>query len=1156
MWSKFTTVLGGKRQSNDDAVEQSQISQASQASVISGVLEKHPNLSMFHSEEDHPETTDVPFPIPSPPGSPSKNGRRGMLKRLSKMPSKLEGVEPSSLRLHLPKKVKSHLNLATNESQGSDIGSIRISTDTATARPSTDSIRTPATPLDHRFGSIRSILKDKNTPATGQSVRFFSRDAYKVLTPDVSAASESEDTPFMERLQASDGDSLSELPRMRPTQVRPPLAHDLFSPVKSSSTPPISPSTNYFGSMTPLPAPEISNIFDLSQHDLPPIPQNAGETLLDNAVEIFDGDTSRDSSISNVSHGSSKRSSTSGSSRHEPTVFHSPPDKPSHDRSHSFSFGQTVFRPKPASLEDKDKLTANALADAYPGRPPSRNRAMSDTVFHSMLRSKSPEADIHDTSSAALVVYSTPAADRDKEQQRAEPDPFRANATTYYTPGTVLPPSPPQLTHGRKASREEDLIWSLRTQLALQQELCAQYEVDLGARDELVMTLNARMDVMEKESEKRKSILRSWKKKVSELERMCRYLEDEVDSSRHESMERSVMDEASSQALRQLHHQIAELEREKGDLMKQGEGFKETRKLLDSQLQDRDNEVSRLKKELAQHEDGERRLKEGIRNAQEQIEQMGTLSADDARLSIIQREQASEEERHRHRQAESEWDGERALADEREATLEAQLDEARKALSKKDGELELLRAELEAQWKNTEQAGEHMNALKAEKEAMQHELTEVEGKMETMEIEWNEQETKHAELEAELNEVYAAKEELERERQQVEEELRAEQEHAEDLTQALQEREDRVQTLEQELKFANDSATRLESIVKQRDTDLEELAHRVVAREDEVEELREQVSGLRREHEHTVNEQQRLINELTARDAESRARVEAAIKDKAEADVQSSTLQERVQTLDADIEKLRKQVHHLQQESAGKEVRISHLEKERDRLVEDAQGLNIALDSKQQELELLKRKIGVKGTAGTTPAPQKAAHNRRESTTAFTTPTVSRPDSRLSDASQNSAKSGGGKTSDSSTPMNPRVSMLGKSTRVNGLNSSTSTPTAVRPTRSIDGAMGPPPTRPRASFATPTGSHTRIPSGSFARQTVTKPDQASTPVAGTTSMRRASSANTNTPATSSRLGKPTVSPVVRKLATSPPLRERDEKENAEPADKSRTLVPA
>src|SRR6266550_3961646 len=40
--------------------------------------------------------------------------------------------------------------------------------------------------LDLRHGSVRSILRDPNTPGTGQNVRFFSRDAYKTISPDTS----------------------------------------------------------------------------------------------------------------------------------------------------------------------------------------------------------------------------------------------------------------------------------------------------------------------------------------------------------------------------------------------------------------------------------------------------------------------------------------------------------------------------------------------------------------------------------------------------------------------------------------------------------------------------------------------------------------------------------------------------------------------------------------------------------------------------------------------------------------------------------------------------------------------------------------------------------------------------------------------------------
>ena len=77
------------------------------------------------------------------------------------------------------------------------------------------------------------------------------------------------------------------------------------------------------------------------------------------------------------------------------------------------------------------------------------------------------------------------------------------------------------------------------------------------------------------------------------------------------------------------------------------------------------------------------------------------------------------------------------------------------------------------------------------------------------------------------------------------------------------------------------------------------------------------------------------------------------VRDKDDADTTVNSLRERVGTLEAELEKLRKQVRDLQTESANREVHIAQMEKQRERDREDLQGLNIALDSKQQELELV-----------------------------------------------------------------------------------------------------------------------------------------------------------------------------------------------------------
>jgi hypothetical protein len=137
----------------------------------------------------------------------------------------------------------------------------------------------------------------------------------------------------------------------------------------------------------------------------------------------------------------------------------------------------------------------------------------------------------------------------------------------------------------------------------------------------------------------------------------------------------------------------------------------------------------------------------------------------------------------------------------------------------------------------------------------------------------------------------------------------------------------------------------------------------------------------------------------------------------------------------------------------------------------------------------MKRRMSVKGTAGTTPAPGKVNHMRRESST-FSPPNT-RPASRLSDASKDVPPKVG-KTSEHSSAT-ARVTTLGKSVRINATTitppgtASTNkvpTPTTVKPARTVEGSMGPPPTRQRASFSTttsPTGltqTHTRVTSTS------------------------------------------------------------------------------
>ncbi len=814
--------------------------------------------------------------------------------------------------------------------------------------------------MDGKYGSIRSILRDRNTPATGQSVRFFSRDAFRVMTPDGSATSEQGESPLPDNLRVNEANPQAALSPSGSRVRHRARAQDLFLPAQSTSSPSESPSivAQSLGSMMPLPPPEFTSIFDMSQRDLPPIMANASAPLLDDAVEIFETDQSMEDETQQVSqHPASSPTITRLPKPKEgdQTLYHSMETSkaPMHDRSHSFSFGQTVFHPMPRP----------GLLDSAPMIEPSpgRNRAVSESMFHTLSRgNKNPESDINDLSPAAIVLYSTPAADRasNLSPPPTEPDPFRANATTFYTPGTLLPPSPPTALpgHARKPSQEEDMIWSLRTQLAIQQELCAQYEVDLGARDALVSALTQRVETVENENEKRRGVVRGWKKKVQELERLCRNLEEEVDRSREESVERSVMDEASGEALRQLHRQIAGLKREKGELVRN------SLIILDppARIKQLEDEVVQLREEIHQRDEIEHDLQEDLRTAQEQIELLNTVGAmdDESRIASVA---AVSEEHERHRRAEEEWKEERKA-------LRREAEDATKALAKKEDEMVVLRNELEAQWKNTEQSGESVARLKEERNVLQSELVALEARIESMELEWNDADNRRSEAENALHVLFAEKDNLEHEKAQVntpslcsaprfdivffqlEAELAESRQHADDLTNAL---EANTESLRQELKAANDSVARLDQDIRQRDTELEELAHRVVAHEDEAEDARSELATLKREQTRTADEHRRALADLTARAESAQTELEAAVQGKGESNVAADALRDRVGTLEAELEKLRRQVRDLQAESANREVNIAQMEKQRDRDREDLQGLNIALDSKQQELELV-----------------------------------------------------------------------------------------------------------------------------------------------------------------------------------------------------------
>ncbi|KAF8064059.1 hypothetical protein FPV67DRAFT_200335 [Lyophyllum atratum] len=1257
MWSKISNVLKPRVAQGDPEPS------SSQADVMSRVFEQHPNLSVFHSSSEQPIN-------PSPPPSPSKSAKRNMFKRMSKAPFKddNDSIRAPSPMIGPPKKVKSPFNLGNGNNSQASLSKLptenyrpsptrrssfdmlrpattesssrpnaTISAGTALRRPSLDMLRmnydsppsnepSPMTPsADIKFGSVRSILRDPKTPGTGQNVRFFSRDAYKVISPD-----QSMDTDFHPMMQLSEQPAenatqeaaFDRLDRISPDgpgtpaitrasssgkASRPTMA-EVFSPMSSvDGPPPAKEQATFLNStnlMSPIPPPDFTDLFDMSRNlDLPKMPPGLGfdvpEPTLDSAVDmsltdVGHGDQGARSGPTSTMTSTPFRDKGKGKARDVPTdvtpekenvpmpidetIFHArekSPRLPSalHDRSQSFSFGQTVFHsmanndstssPDTSAVFSSRDLKASLLdKDDFPARVSSlklaknRSRALSDTVFQSMMRAspKPPEEDINDESSQDLVVYSgTPE----------QPDPFRANATTYYTPQTMIPVTPPQGVprHVRKTSKEESIIFSLQTQLALQTELCGQYETDLRAREELVEILGKKLGDVEKDEGKRRSVLRSWKKKVLELEKTCRYLEEEVEGSRHHSMERSIMDEASGEALRMLHRQIAVLEREKADWGRKEEILREEVATLEGLVKDRSEDVMQLKESLWKRDESERELQEGIRDAKEQMEQMGNVSCglideEELKKIVMEKEQRSEQERERHRVAEFGWEEERAelvtkvqRVEAENSTLEADLENTKLRLQTREEEYGVLKAELNAQWEHTEKATGRIEALesqvmdlKKERDALRGDIEELEEKIVNMDADWNESETRKAELENEVQEVWNYKEELEKERDQLEDQLQQEREHSENLTKGLRECEDRVSELDRERQFSQENISRLEEKLRQRDQEVDESSQRMRERESEAEQLREEMSDLRREHAHVISEQTRALEEVSMREGEARTQMEALVRRQATVDIDAKVSADKIKALKEELERSRIKIQSLRQESADKEVKVVQLEKRVQQNKEDLEGLNTALDSKQQELQLIKRNLGVRGTGGSTPAPSRVATNRRDSTI-FNTPAVPRPSSVASDTGSTVGKDRNRTGIETPISSAAKLPALGKSTRVNGSS------TMASASKRVEGSMGPPPVKTRPSFggasSTPTPAARGPPSFGLSRSSSTKPG--AQPAAMAPPRRVASLEQTPAKLKSLR-SVPNTTPV-------PSVSEQEEKENVDMSSKRRSMIP-
>jgi peptidoglycan hydrolase CwlO-like protein len=471
-----------------------------------------------------------------------------------------------------------------------------------------------------------------------------------------------------------------------------------------------------------LPANHGSNLFDMSL-DMPPIPSSSAAGLMsDDPIEVVDYDLTRSDG------GSSHRSSTS-----RKAVDHSlgTSPAPSTIRSAHSTMGPTT--PTPVLRSDHSLHFVSNSPSFIGARSAQAPRA---NISSSMVEDEVEEPELQAPArsflgSLANITWSNP------------PIPGAFNFSSFFThantssssssSGSSSPrtPSPkpfhaldlaaePDLDDEASAiiSAQSELIRSLREQLAVQEDLSEQFELDLNSQDEVVRLLSERCGAAEAEvscwhehGEKQSRAVRRMTRRITELERMCTRLQDEVDHSQSESLERSIMDETSGRALKTLHRQISTLESQNRELVLRSE--------------EREARITELE---ASEED-----------AQTELEQLKThidklMGANDELHEQLELQPAAE-----------------ALGD------------LHRNIRKLEGELTTTRDELEAQWVRTEENEDKISMLQEEKADLKREVEDLKRDLDSKDLRIEELEASNLELDALVDGVNERTQQLEAE---------------------------------------------------------------------------------------------------------------------------------------------------------------------------------------------------------------------------------------------------------------------------------------------------------------------------------------------------------------------------------------------------------
>jgi chromosome segregation ATPase len=179
--------------------------------------------------------------------------------------------------------------------------------------------------------------------------------------------------------------------------------------------------------------------------------------------------------------------------------------------------------------------------------------------------------------------------------------------------------------------------------------------------------------------------------------------------------------------------------------------------------------------------------------------------------------------------------------------------------------------------------------------------------------------------------------------------------YVDDLMQSHSDLQRKLEAAEHEHAFALENSERLQSALQQRNEEITSLEDTRQLYHTELETLRSRLSSLDKEHTRTLSERARHVEELERQLAVHTERSTQLMNDTAERDVYLASLEEKAERRGEECDRMRRRMHELESESAAREVKLVELERDSERVREDNMNLNIALDSKQQELELVRQ---------------------------------------------------------------------------------------------------------------------------------------------------------------------------------------------------------